>query len=70
MLDVHSTLTNLGEMVTRRAIEPACGGVQLWDKGLGDVVGAMVEQCNLPKQISALDVGEALGLVKRKRGRR
>ena len=66
-LDLHGTITNLGEMVVRRTVEPASGGLPLWDKGLGDLVGAVVDQCNLPKQITALDVGQALGLVKKNR---
>ena len=69
-LDVHSTLENLGRMVVERAVEPACGGVKLWEKGLGDVVSNMIGQCGLPKSVSALDVGHALGLVKRPRRRR
>jgi hypothetical protein len=69
-LDVHGTLENLGRMVCERSLEPAFGGLKLWDKGLGDVVSNIIEQCNLPKSVSALDVGQALGLVKRKRGAR
>lgn len=69
-LDVAGTLKNMGELVVRRAVEPALGGVKLWDKGLGDVVGEMVDQCNLPASISAVDVARSLGLVKPKRGGR
>jgi hypothetical protein len=66
-VDVGGTIKNMGEMVVRRALEPRCQNLPLWDKGLGDLVGAMVDQCNLPKQITALDVGRALGLVKKGR---
>jgi hypothetical protein len=31
------------------------------------VVGAIVDQCNLPKQVTALDVGRALGLIRKGR---
>ena len=69
-LDVHATLSNLGEMVVRRTIEPACGGLPLWDKGLGEVVGKVIENSGVAKNVSALDVAHSLGLVKRKGGRR
>jgi hypothetical protein len=66
-LDVHGTLENLGKMVVKRSLEPACGGVELWDRGLGQIVSNVIGQCKLPKNISALDVGQALGLVKKNR---
>jgi hypothetical protein len=66
-LDVGGTIKNMGEMVVRRALEPRCQNLPLWDKGLGDVVGAIVDQCNLPKQVTALDVGRALGLIRKGR---
>jgi hypothetical protein len=69
-LDVHATLANLGEMVVRKTVEPACGGLPLWDKGLGEVVGRIIENSGVVKQVSALDVAETLGLVDKKRGRR
>jgi hypothetical protein len=64
VVDVHSTLENLGRLVVERAVEPALGARNLWDKGLGDVVSNIIGQCNLPKHFSALEVGQALGLVK------
>lgn len=69
-LDVHATLQNLGEMVVRRTVEPACGGLPLWEKGLGEVVGKVIENSGLKQHVSALDVAQELGLVKRNRGRR
>ena len=69
-LDVHGTIKNLGELVVRRAVEPACNGVKLWDNGLGDLVGAVVETCDVPAAITADDFARALGLVPNRRGRR
>lgn len=64
-LDVHATLKNMGRMVAKHA-----GGEKIWHNGLGDVVGAMVDECGLPKSVSALDAARALGLVKPNRRRR
>jgi len=70
-LDVPGSLVSLGEMFCKRVIEPATGGHRLWDNGLGDVTRALVDQQNLPARITAVDVGRALGILRKpKKGAR
>lgn len=68
-LDVHGSLVRLGELFVKRTIEPACGGVDLWNNGLGAVVDGVVAQQNLPRSITMPDVARELGILP-KGGRR
>jgi hypothetical protein len=62
-LDVHGSVMKLGEMVVRNAAEKACGGLPLWDKGLGDLVEIAVAKCDLPRELTVLDAARALGFA-------
>lgn len=53
------------ELLVKRTIEPACGGLSLWDRGLGDLVEAYVtEVSGIPSQTLTLtDLARHAGLL-------
>jgi hypothetical protein len=54
------------ELLFKRYVEPACGGIPLWDKGLGSVVEQMILDAGVPsKPLTAVDVARAAGLLRR-----
>lgn len=65
-LDVHGSVMRLGEMVAAKVP----GGSDLWKNGLGDLVELGVSQCNLPRAVTAVDLGRELGLVPRGRAKK
>lgn len=62
---VDVALLRLGEQLTRRTLEPACGGAPLWDRGLGDVVEALIEENpSIPSRaFTAVDLARAVGVL-------
>ncbi len=69
-LDVPASFVSLGEMFCRRVVEPATG-LKLWENGLGDVTRELVAQQNLPARVTAVDVGRAMGILRKpKKGAR
>ena len=54
------------ELLFKRYVEPVCGGIPLWDKGLGSVVEQMILDAGVPsKPLTAVDVARAAGLLRR-----
>lgn len=63
---VDVALLRLGEMFTRNTLEKATG-VELWDRGLGDIAEAAIERtAAIPSTpFSAVDLAVAVGLIPR-----
>lgn len=64
-LDV--ALVRLAEMLVKRRVEPALGGVSLWDRGLGEIVAAGVHDLGVPAvQLTPVDMARMVGILPRK----
>ena len=54
------------ELLFKRYVEPVCGGIPLWDKGLGSVVEQMILDAGVPsKPLTAVDLARAAGVLRR-----
>lgn len=62
-------LVRMGELLVRNAVEPACGGVRLWDGGVGELVEAyVVEQLGVPTEpVTLVEIARNVGILKPRR---
>lgn len=64
-------IVRLGEMFVKNRLEPACGGVKLWDNGFDELTAAYVEAIGIPaKPVSLADLFRYAGLLPTRRGGR
>lgn len=55
----------LTEAVVRGAVEPVCGGLPLWQLGLGEIVEVCVARSGIPSApITAVGLARRLGLLR------
>lgn len=54
----------LSEAVVRGAVEPICGGLPLWQLGLGELVEVCVARSRIPNTpVTAVSLARRLGLL-------
>jgi hypothetical protein len=57
-------VVRIGELLVRNRLEPACGGVKLWDNGLDELTAAYVEALGVPATpLSLADLFRYAGLL-------